>query len=553
MQSTSPDQTVVPESERSAEPAPDTEAGGHGRGAWTTRPWYGRHRTWLKQQFAILLMNVVVAAVVVAAALLRLLDSGSTRVSPPELALKVFALWCLAFLPCWLYVRFLGQRAGALWEEYVLNLHRLGWDWPRFLPRPVETSHYFQEWSADGGRSEQAPEQNIYRKKFNAYYGRSVAENAAEENFRVRLDTLFPVVLTAAVLAVCWAAVLWDDGFLRAPSTFWDVLKFGFLGAYVFIVQMLLRRFFGSDLRPSAYTSALLRIIVVLVSGAALYQLLEIWLTGSGEARRWEAAVMFTIGFFPLVASQVLLRAAAAPLRFAMPSLKSDYPLSQLDGLNIWYEARLMEENIEDIQNLTTANLVDVILHTRAPVGRLVDWVDQAHLFLHLDRVEHGVKEARRARQPTPGTADPDAGKADSWTPVTPPGDATPSTDAQKLHRLVGTSVGPGSRGGTRTRTVLRQVGIRSATDLLKAFPPDQFDPLVADGNAAPQQQPIAQMLEDAGIDCGQLRLLVRVLSEEQGLAPVWNWNDRGVRARCPRRWPRSVRTCPISHADRAE
>jgi hypothetical protein len=57
-------------------------------------------------------------------------------------------------------------------------------------------------------------------------------------------------------------------------------------------------------------------------------------------------------------------------------------------------------------------------------------------------------------------------------------------------------------------------------------------------------------MLAEAGIDCGQLRMLVRVLSEEQGLAPVWNWHDRGVRARCPQRLPRSVRSCPIGRAD---
>ena len=45
---------------------------------------------------------------------------------------------------------------------------------------------------------------------------------------------------------------------------------------------------------------------------------------------------------------------------------------------------RLVEEGIEDMQNLATANLVDVILHTRVPVGRLVDWLDQAYLALHL-------------------------------------------------------------------------------------------------------------------------------------------------------------------------
>jgi hypothetical protein len=499
--------------------------------------WLGRRRMWLERQAAATVMNtIVVGTVIVTGAVLRLPTGSPPRVALPVLALKAFALWCLAFLPFWLYIRFLGQRAGALWDEYVLNLHRLGWDFPRYLPRPTRSSHCYEEWAPDGGR-QQVQDRNIYRQKFNAYYGRSVAENAREEDFRIRLDTLFPVLLTAAVLAVCWAAVLWDDRFLRAPEDVWDVLKFGFLGAYVFIVQMLLRRFFGSDLRSSAYTSVLLRITLVLVSVAALYQLLEIWLGDTSDARRWEAAIAFTIGFFPLVATQVLLRAVSAPLRMATPSLESDYPLSQLDGLNIWYEARLVEESIEDMQNLATANFVDVMLHTRVPVGRLVDWVDQAYLCLHLDRVERGRRENWAARRALPAMkSSASSGEAGEQT-LPAPGSS----------RLVGNSLGPGSRGGTRTRTVLRQLGIRTATDLVKAFPPEQFDPFDADQQVAPQSAEIVKILSAAGVDCGQLRMLVRVLSEEQGLAPVWNWYDRGVRARCPQRRPRSARSCPTS------
>jgi len=46
--------------------------------------------------------------------------------------------------------------------------------------------------------------------------------------------------------------------------------------------------------------------------------------------------------------------------------------------------SRLLEEGIEDMQNLATASLVDLMLNTRIPVERLVDWVDQSLLSLHL-------------------------------------------------------------------------------------------------------------------------------------------------------------------------
>src|SRR5215469_9905546 len=66
-------------------------------------------------------------------------------------ALEMFAVWSLSFLPGWLYVRFLGQRASALWDEYVLNLHRLRWDNPRHLPKPPVNSDFYAEWRGDGG------------------------------------------------------------------------------------------------------------------------------------------------------------------------------------------------------------------------------------------------------------------------------------------------------------------------------------------------------------------------------------------------------------------
>ncbi|HEU4348032.1 MAG TPA: hypothetical protein VFR35_09595 [Actinoplanes sp.] len=502
-------------------------------GTGLVRTWLGRHltgqshgsldqrRTWLVRQAAAALMNLVIGGALAATWVLYwLLDGTPPEIPLAALALKVFAVWSLAFLPCWLYVRFLGQRAGALWAEYVLNLHRLGWDQPHYLPRPPRSSQFYPEWVEAGGRTQQQ-ETNIYRQKFNAYYGRSVADSARTADFRVSLDTLFPVFLTAAVLAVCWTAVLWDDQFLRDPQDVWDVLKYGFLGAYVFIVQTLVRRFFASDLRSSAYTSALLRISVVLISVAALYQVMEIWLAGNPDARRWECAVAFTIGFFPLVATQVVIRAASVPLRMTARSLDSDYPLSQLDGLNIWYESRLVEENIDDMQNLSTANFVDVILHTRVPVARLVDWVDQSFLFLHLDRVERSMREQRRARRLN---SEPGADGAVSGTALT------------------GRSAGPGNRAGTQTRTALRQLGIRTATDLVKAFPRDVIHPPA--GRPAPaEREELLKTLEDAELPLRQILTLVRVLSEEPGLAPVWNWHDRGVVARCPGRRPRSAGT----------
>jgi hypothetical protein len=240
---------------------------------------------------------------------------------------------------------------------------------------------------------------------------------------------------------------------------------------------------------------------VVLILVSALYQILP-----EGDPRG-AAVIAFVIGFFPLAGMQAIQRSAATVLRVAVPSLSPPYPLNQIDGLSVWYEARLLEEGIEDMQSLATANFVDVILHTRVPVGRLVDWVDQAHLYLHLDRLEGTWRERKNAKT----GADPQAA---STVPAVAVGSVTAS-----------------SRAGSKTRTALRQFGIRRATDLLKAFPPDCVDP----GRRLAPGSPWQKHLADAatgGLDQAQLRTIVRVLAEEPSLAPVWNWQMRGVR-RC--------------------
>ncbi len=496
------------------EPAEDEESGR----SWTQRL---RRSGWLARGFAAGWMNVLVLGTVLTGVL-----AAGGGLEPPDAQeslavtlLRVFALWCLAFLPGWLYIRFLGQRAGSVWQEYVVHLHRLGWDEPQFLPRPPEGSQFRREWERAGGALLDQ-RRNLYRQKFDSYYGRSVVENIHQTNFAVRVETMFPVFLATAVFAVGWFTVLWDTDFLAEPASLWDVLRFAFLGAYVFIVQSLIRRYFQNDLRPSAYAHAILRIVVVLLVVVALHQVVP------GNDVGLEAATAFVVGIFPVIALQALQRVAASVLRVVVPQLSPDYPLNQLDGLDIWYEARLLEEGIEDMQNLRTANLVDVMLHTRVPVGRLVDWVDQATLYVHLDRIERGFAERRLVRQARNVGARvlrTEHRQARTGEPSPAPAGAPPS-------RVQG-SVNPALRAGTATRVGLRQLGIRTATDVLKAFPPDQIDRRApADGDPAPGH--FRHLFPAEGLDVDQVRTLVRVLAQDAHLAPVWNWQARGVVAR---------------------
>ena len=292
--------------------------------------------------------------------------------------------------------------------------------------------------------------------------------------------------------------MLWDTRFISAPDGAWDVLKYGFIGAYAFVTGMLIRRFYQSDLRPSAYASAVLRIILVLLIVAVLHQVIG----GTAKmASHAELAVAFVIGFFPIAGIQLLQRVTSKALHVVVSPITSEYPLDQLDGFNLWYEARLTEEGVEDMQNLTTMNLVDVILHTRVPPGRLVDWIDQAFLLTHLDKTDR--KELNDLRK---------------------------ELIQQKGQQEAPADTEPCPEFGAAARLNLRRVGIRTATDLLKAYSKEVEQPpcSLPKRTFAPQPEIKRPPLPES-----QLRLLVSVLGAEPGLLPIWNWQRNGVDLGC--------------------
>ncbi len=323
-----------------------------------------------------------------------LVSTAFAELETEQALLRGFAVVVMSSLPGWLFLRFIVARAGSLWTDYVLHLHRLGMDEHQHLPEPPLASSYHRKWF-DGGGPALASSTNIYQQKFEAYYGKAAGPGGTAGSRLLRDRSMLTVLVTTAIFAVGWAAVLSGDSLLSGNQTMpGAALSFGFMGAYSFSLQMLMRRFFQSDLKASAYIASSVRVITVLILVLVLQG--ADFLDGPQNSVGVACAAAFLIGFFPLVGMQLLQKAVAAGLRRWVPTLRNPYPLSDLDGLNVWYEARMLEEGIEDMQNLVTANVVDVLLHTKVPVGRLVDWLDQAHLLLLLDPGDNEERGQRR-------------------------------------------------------------------------------------------------------------------------------------------------------------
>lgn len=329
----------------------------------------------------------VLLATVAAALLPAVLFQPHSRI----FLLKLAAVALFASMPGLLYVQFIRFKGPSLYDEFVINLFRLRIDQYRNLPMPPKHTSYYAQWRAEHSKLDDPGTDNLYRRKFETVYGEQAVSTRQffAERKPMRSEGFYPVVLATALLCIGWAVVVEPElyhnfnllgrlPFSGQPELPYQALQFGFIGAYWFILQDLTRRYFRQDLKTAAYVSASVRLVVVTITVATVA------LLPLGSPAHLNVLAFF-IGVFPQIGVQVLKSALGNVIR-GVPNLSAKFPLSDLDGLTVWDQARLLEEGIEDMHALATANLVDLLLGTRVPVNTLVDWVDQALLYLYVPK-----------------------------------------------------------------------------------------------------------------------------------------------------------------------
>jgi hypothetical protein len=330
--------------------------------------------------------------------------------------LRSVFLVIVIFLPALLYFLFVALRRISLLQEFFTNLARLGLLDRRQQgsvvelerDRKIRVTTYLQKFEAIYGAIPQPLVQQILDQTDPDVNPKHVPQ------FHLYQSSLFtpeaiPVLVATVLISLGWLLVLPPWEFVGGGTTWSEVLKptkdaalFAFLGAYFYAVQMLYRRFVRRDLRANAYVSISQRIILAVVGIWAVLQVFSalpgsFFFTEGGKGQHDSLLVIgFVVGAFPPIAWQVM-QAAFRKLTRAevlVPSLNSPMPLRELDGLTVWHEGRLEEEDIENVQNMATANLVELMLHTRYPPDRIVDWVDQAMLYTQLGKENIAPKDA---------------------------------------------------------------------------------------------------------------------------------------------------------------
>ena len=164
---------------------------------------------------------------------------------------------------------------------------------------------------------------------------------------------------------------------------------FGFIGAYLFSIQMVARRYREGDLDPQAYFTVVERIITAMIISGMLGLTFPAF-SGQRLGAILEAAVYvisFTVGIFPEWGEQWLTSRGLQLLRLPRSKKIEDareFPLTRLPGINTWQAVRLNLAGIDNIASLADADIQELLRQTQFGVQQIYDWVDQAILYIHV-------------------------------------------------------------------------------------------------------------------------------------------------------------------------
>ena len=206
--------------------------------------------------------------------------------------------------------------------------------------------------------------------------------------------------------------------------------QFGFLGAYVYFIGSVVRAYFTLDLTSHTFVDGAIRMIVASILALVLSFAFDFFTftaewqlryrcratslqqdlvetapvshdaatKESGPSAKPDAegseipaslsllpVVAFFFGFYPKRASLAIERIALKAMRNIVPA--DSYralPLSMLAGMSYTHELRLEREGFDNLENLSTADAVDLAVRTCFSYTQLQQWIDQAWLAAHL-------------------------------------------------------------------------------------------------------------------------------------------------------------------------
>jgi hypothetical protein len=338
--------------------------------------------------------------------------SELARKSPAfwELLVGHFAQWVLvsvaAMVPAAMYFQFDRQRLAAVQRRWVQEVFR--------LDPTVRTTRDIEA-------------------KYGSQIESSFGKLTPDSGLRLRSGRRSPVIVATILLVVGWFLVisttkvpklvevpvagvssattggqgttlLWPNGgSFPVPTFFRPELSpsgYAFLGAYVFALFHVLRGYQRRDLHPKTYNTIVVRIL------AAYALSLVVTVVYHGPVAE---VLLFFVGFMPQSAL-VWLRETLSRDKGVWKHLPLDEPapLTDLEGIDLYDRTRLAEEGINNVEALAHGDIVNLMSSTRIAAAELVDWTDQAIMYLHVGGNARSLGESSDHAPRTKAPAPPD-------------------------------------------------------------------------------------------------------------------------------------------------
>ncbi|MFY0526361.1 hypothetical protein ACN28I_25545 [Archangium gephyra] len=291
--------------------------------------------------------------------------------------LQLLFIGLLSLLPALLFFAFDREHQGTLRERFVAHIFRFD---PEVKTRQDVRARY--------------------GKQMDEAYGAELREGV----IRLMPTRRSPLLVASLVLALGWTFTLLSVeprpgvdspvDFLAFFQPQKSTLPFGFLGAYAYALATTFRSYARRDLQPKIYSHITTRVFTVMVLAWVLE---ESWLMvpGAQADKPALAAALHTLAFVTGIIPETGLVFIGELLRTSLRRMKRfsrdpglqlvdpHAPLTSLEGIDIYDRARLQDEGVTNVQALARHDVVELMLQTRVPAPRLLDWVDQAILHLH--------------------------------------------------------------------------------------------------------------------------------------------------------------------------
>jgi hypothetical protein len=271
--------------------------------------------------------------------------------------LQLILLILVSLVPALMYFQFNREKLSTLVDRWLHAIFRLD-----------PSLHTVSDVDAKYGR------------RVEEFYGTSLGGDLPRKRFR----DLSPVIVATTLLAIGWIVVLMNtDTNGKGLPTMSELFRptptpmtLAFLGAYFLSIQVALRGYVRGDLKPKTYNVITVRVLIAVILAWAMQAI--------GGDSDPVLVLSFLAGVIP---NTVLIRIRDRALPKAGKDgdeLSSRSPLTQIDEIDVYERTRLEEEGITNVQALARHDFIDLILSSRIPIPRLVDWLDQALLYQHV-------------------------------------------------------------------------------------------------------------------------------------------------------------------------